>query len=915
MSVRGWLGLAFAFFIFLAACEADVPTPTPVATPPVAQLPVLPTAPVEAVPSLQLPSDVRPTGESLTLRIDPSQPRFSGSVAIDVVLQRAKKVLWLHGRDLRVSHVTVTPEGGAAIQATWAARDKSGVASLTLLTEAPSGKARIAIDYDAAFNAGLLGLYRTQQSGVSYAFTQFESIDARRAFPCFDEPGAKIPFSVSLLVPKDDVAVSNGPELDRVPGPDGTALVHFATTPPLPSYLVAFAVGPLDVVRAPDVPPTAVRAKPLPLRLFAAKGRGPELAFAAARAGKILTTLESYFGIAFPYDKLDLLAVPERRGAMENAGAITFEESGLLLDEKTASLPARQSFAYVVAHEAAHQWFGDLVTTAWWDDIWLNESFATWMGYKAVELWDPTLRASLSFSGDVHGSMAQDGLASARQIRQPIASTGDIENAFDSITYGKGGGVLAMFERWLGPEVFQRGVHDYLEAHKFGSATAADFVAALSAAAGKDVGTPLRTFLDQPGVPFLEEALSCDGKGGARVHVKQSRYLPIGSTGDARRTWQVPVCVRYGQKGATHEACALVTEPEADIPLDSCPDWAWPNAGGVGYYHLGLAKDDLKAIGKALPLLTPAEKIAYADSLEASLEKASTPMADVLAALPPLAADRDPEVESAASRIVQQARDWLYGDPLRPKIEAHIRHLFGPTATRLGWNAQKGEDSAQAKLRREVLFLLADVAEDPAVRAEAKRRGALYLGKDDKMHPEAVDPNLAYLSLAILGEDADSKTWETMLARLSNTDNPLSRSRLIGALSLARNPELAARARGLSLESGPLRHQEILATLGNQLIDPPLRDDAWVWLKTHFDELLAKVKDQDFGGIGLLGIAGGLCDEARATEAERLFAPRLGSIEGGARAGASTVENIRLCAAERGAQEASARAFFAKTAP
>ncbi|HLK45193.1 MAG TPA: M1 family metallopeptidase, partial [Acidimicrobiales bacterium] len=343
----------------------------------------------------------------------------------------------------------------------------------------------------------------------------------------FDEPGFKIPFAVTLVVPSGDQAIANTPEVERSPAAAaGATRVRFAPTPPLPSYLVAFAVGPLDVVRAADVPPNPVRPKPLPLRGVAVKGRGGELAYALGHAGELLSMLETYFGVPYPFEKLDLLAVPQLSGAMENPGAVTFDEPLLLFDPKTAPLRQRLDYAMVVAHELSHQWFGDLVTMAWWDDTWLNESFAEWMGYKVAQQWEPALRADLDFAEGTQSAIGTDSLVSARQVRQPIASADDIENAFDDTTYKKGGAVISMFERWLGPEVFQKGVRAHMARHRFATASADDFLAALSDAAGRDVAAPYRTFLDQPGVPFVEAALVCDGGAPPRLHLRQSRFLP-----------------------------------------------------------------------------------------------------------------------------------------------------------------------------------------------------------------------------------------------------------------------------------------------------------------------------------------------------------------------------------------------------
>ena len=398
---------------------------------------------------------------------------------------------------------------------------------------------------------------------MPYAYTQFESIAARDAFPCFDEPGFKIPFDTTLVVPAGDEAVANTHEIERKTE-GGSLRVHFAPTLPLPSYLVAFAVGPLEIVPAPDVPPNAVRKRPLPLRGVTTKGHGKEIAYALAHAGEILAVLEQIFGIEYPYDKLDILAVPDKGGAMENPGAVTFADELLLFDEKTAPVWQKRAYASVVAHEFAHQWVGDLVTAAWWDDIWLNEAFATWIGSKAADTWDPKVEAKLELLEGIQGAIGADALVSARAIRQPIESNNDIENAFDSITYEKGGGVLSMFERWVGADTFQRGLHEYLSQHRFGNATADDFLSAESTASGKDVKTAFHTFLDQPGVPFVEAEVQC-GDGGPRLHLKQSRYLPLGSTGDPNKTWQIPVCARYQTGKDVKEACVLLADHEGDI--------------------------------------------------------------------------------------------------------------------------------------------------------------------------------------------------------------------------------------------------------------------------------------------------------------------------------------------------------------
>ena len=915
-------------------CGGPPPTTTASPTSTIAKPsdPALPASDDEAVPLVRLPSDVRPTGESLRLRIVPDEERFSGVVDIAVELSKARPTLWLHGRGLHATRVVVTHEGGAEQEARWEQKTETGVVAITPAKGgAPfaAGKAKLHIEYDAPFETSLKGLYRVKQTGRAYAFTQFEAIAARQAFPCFDEPGFKIPFSLTLVVPENAVAVANNPEASAPIASGGFKTVTFKTTPPLPSYLVAFAVGPLDVVDAPDVPPSAVRTRPLPLRGIAAKGRGAEMKYALAHTGEILATLEKYFGIEYPYEKLDILAVPDKGGAMENPGAITFREYLLLMDEKTAPIAQRRAFAGVMAHELAHMWFGDLVTMSWWDDTWLNEAFATWMGNKASDLWDPRNHAELGLLGGVQGAMGVDALVSARSIRQPVTTTHDIENAFDSITYQKGGGVLSMFERWLGAYAFQKGVRAYLAAHRFGNAGADDFLSALSEAASKDVKAPFHTFLDQPGVPFVETALECGAEGSARdgkekkstpprLRLTQSRYLPVGSSGDPNRTWQIPICARYGVgEGGKEikESCTLLTEREGTLTLDadSCPAWVLPNANGAGYFRFAMAPADLAALRKTnLAGLSTREKIAYGNGLRAAFNRATTPAKEIIVAEAPLAQDTHPEVANEPMGSVGLARDWLYGDPLHAKVEAYGRSLYDVAARRLGWEPTKGEDEDRTVLRQSMISFLAITGRDVGVRAEAKRRAHAYIGfkKDGAIHRDAVDANLAGLALAVAGEEADAAFFDAVLAHFTKTEDDALRGRLLGALGRARSPELAARARELAIDPR-MRVTEVAQTLAAQLDAPETREAAWQWMKDHYDALVERMSHHH-GGVQLIAMARVFCDESHAQDTETFFAKRIDGIDGGPRVLASTLEDVRLCAAKRKAQEPSVREMFGK---
>ncbi len=911
-------GIVRCIFIACGAVACASPAATPsAATALRASVPPTATpamAPAEPHPGLRLPGDVHPTAEAIALTIDPEREGFSGKVDIDVDLTQARQSLWLHARGLHVASASVTPDGAAPIAATWADEDDHGLGRLALSSVAPAGHARIHVEYEAPFTAGTQGLFRPKQAGVGYAFTQFEAIDARRAFPCFDEPGFKIPFTVTLDVPQGDEAVTNTPEVKRAPAPGGMVRVTFAQTRPLPSYLVAFAVGPLDIVKVPDVPPNAVRSRPLPLRGIATRGRGPELAYALAHAGEILSALEGYFGIEYPYEKMDVLAVPDMGGAMENAGAVTFEEDLVLFDPKTAPVSQRRGFAEVVAHEFAHQWFGDLVTMAWWDDTWLNESFAEWMGVKVADRWDPSLRSDLSLASGMQEAIGSDSLVNARQIHQPIASSDDIENAFDDATYQKGGSVIAMFERWLGADAFQRGVQRHLSQHRFGNATVDDFLGALSAAAGRDVATPYRTFLDQPGVPFIEAAVQCSG-GPPRLHLKQSRFLPLGSTGDASKQWQVPVCARYASgAGPTKEACALLTAPEGDLLLEgpTCPAWVFPNARGMGYYRFSLASKDLQNLRtRAISLLDTRERMALGNSLRAAFSRGTTPFGEVLQVATVLADDPDAHVAEEPAGFVGTAYEWLHADPVRPRIEAFTRKLLGPSLARLGWTKRKGEPETAVDLRSHVLGFLAEVGQHPGVRAEAKRRAAAYIGfgKDGAIHRDAVDENLAATALAVAAEDADPPMVDALMARYLEAQDDELRGTLLGSLSRVRDPALAARVLGLVLDDR-VKYTEMLVPLWGQFSAPETREAAWKWLKEHWDAVATRASAAMFSGVQLVSMPQVFCDEAHAGEVASFFEGRAAKVEGGPRVLAKTLEEIHLCIARRSSAEADARRFF-----
>jgi len=855
--------------------------------------------PVDAgpVPEGKLPEGVRPTRYRLSLEVIPSRDTFTGTAMITVELDGPTRVIWMHGQHLDVRSVYAT-HATTRIEGTWEEQTSDGVAKVELREALPAGRSTLHFEYVASFDTPLRGLYRVTAGGAMYAFTQFESISARLAFPCFDEPRFKTPFDLTLTVLAEHFAAANTPVDRAIALPDGLQRISFLPTPALPTYLVALAVGPFDVVTGAAIPPNEHRPFPIPLRGIAARGRGPLLQYALGHAAEHIEALERYFGMPYPYRKLDLVAVPDfAAGAMENVGLITFREWLLLLDDERATEGQRRAFAYVMAHELAHQWFGNLVTMPWWDDIWLNEAFATWMGNKVVHELHPEYRSNLAAVAYAQRAMELDSLTSARSIRQPVGSNHDIKNAFDMITYQKGGAVLSMFEHWMGEETFREGIRLYLSRHQGGTATSDDLLAALDEASQEDVTSPFLTFLTQPGVPLLRSVgdAPCDS-GVKRLSLVQERYLPLGSTGSPHATWEIPLCIRH----ANGTTCEHLRGSEARIELPGCPEWWMPNDRGAGYFRFSMSSRDWAALRrKGFATLSDTGKQAVADSLYADFARGSLEAEDLLAWFPRFVATPLRQVSSSPISTLQLMMADASSPDTRPNIVAYTKQLYAGLYRRLGWRA-KPEDSSDTKLlRATVLELMVMDVRDRKARVRAAKLGRTYLGYGTEPMPDAVDPQLVELALATAVQEGDGALFDELLARLAASNDSTLRGRILAALGHAEDPALAERALELSLDSR-LRRNEAPQVLAVQLRNRRTRDRAWAWLKEHFDAFAERVGNTQAGSAPWYAAA--LCTAEAADDVQAFFEPRVSALAGGPRNLAGAVEAIRLCAARADAQ-------------
>ena len=848
----------------------------------------------EAVPTLRLPSGARPTHYAVTLTIVPGAEKAAGDIAIDVVLERRQAVLWLNATTLAISRVEV--DGNDTHARILTADDQ--FVGLAFERPLAAGAHRIVLAFEAEQSRNSTrGIFTLEDGGAWYTMTQFEATSARRAFPCFDEPGFKAPWQITLRVPRELVAASNAPIVGERALDERMKEVRFGETRPLPSYLVAFAVGPFEIVDAGHVGPART-----PLRIIVPRGHRRDAAFAAQALPDFLAWQERWFGSDYPFAKLDHVAIPLGvRFAMENAGLITYGAS-ILVAPGSATAAFRHALANVGAHETAHQWFGDLVTMAWWDDVWLNEAFATWFAEKTVEAWRPGYEHGAGRVRARANAIEADSLASARRIRQPIATRGDIFNAFDAITYQKGATVIGMFEGWLGQDAFRRGVQGYLAQHRYANATAGDFLDALAAASGKPVAQSFGTFLDQNGVPQVRVDLDC-ATHPATLVLSQHRHVPAGVPAGSQR-WDVPVCVRYGGNRASRETCTLLTQAHAALSLegDRCPAFVVANAGGRGYYvpeYGGALLARLKAHPRTL---TTPELASLVYDLQPLLRAGAVDVAQVLDWIRAAAASRERSVVAAAIGVASFVRDSAVSEGSRPRFDRFVERTFGPRARALGFVARRGESDDDALLRSALLRFAG--AEDARLTRDARRLALAWM-----RDPGSVDPALVDTALYVAARNGDASLFDAMMKTLRAARDSLDRRNLLVALLSFRDPVLEQRGLDLLLDPAiDVRESATALSLATEIA--PRDRTAYDFIASHLDALAARV-DKDASG-GWPRYAGALCSSADRVAVEAFWQPRVARYEGAARNLALALESIDACVRLRGREQAQADAYLAR---
>ncbi|MBM3777288.1 MAG: M1 family peptidase [Acidimicrobiia bacterium] len=842
----------------------------------------------------RLPDLVVPEHYTLWFAPDFTTDTFRGTDRIEARLTRPSAAVTLHALDITFSSVAITADGRT--QAASVRLDEAQQTATLQVAEAmPAGPITIDITFSGVLNDKLRGFYLSTANGRKYAVTQMEPTDARRAFPCFDEPALKATFDISVTAPAGDTVISNGALLSDEPGPDpGTHTLRFARTPKMSTYLVAMLVG--------DFVCRAGTADGVDVRVCATPDKQGLTGFALEAALYELRFFNEYFGIPYPFGKLDIVGVPDfAAGAMENAGAITFRESRLLADPARASLGTRKTVASIVSHEIAHQWFGNLVTMRWWDDIWLNEGFATWLANKPLQQWRPDWDTHLDDAQDTDGALSTDSLQATRAIRASANTPADIGQVFDAIAYEKAAAVIRMVERFVGEEAFRGAVISYLRRHAYGNATGEDFWNEVAAVAGKPVADIMASFVTQIGAPVLEVATACTA-AATTLTLRQSRFTSApGAPTPAPQIWSIPVCVRSAHRADA--TCRVIAKPEETVSVPGCGAPVFVNPHSVGYYISEYAPDAARALARDPDLtLTTAERLRLLGDEWALVRAGRHDIGVYLDVAAALADDEAPEVIGDIAGRLAYAMAYVARPDDRERLRAWIRTTFGPALDAMEFPGP-ADDSDQRQTRRATLVrLLGVTAGVEAVQARARELALRYLSD-----PSAMAPGLVSTVLQVAALSGDAALYERFQGRLRElTSVPEEYYRFLGTLSSFRDQALAGRTLEYAL-SDEVRSQDTAQLIAG-VMGSSSRDSAWTFVKQHWTRVSDKLGT--FQGLpGVVGSVGSFCSTDAAHEVRRFFQDH--PVPTAARTLSRALERIESCAALAERQAAPLSAWLA----
>ena len=823
----------------------------------------------------RLPDTAVPEHYQLSFAPDFPKNTFGGDETIRVRILKSTPTITLNSAEITFQTVTIAQDG--ATQTAKVTTDpKQEIATLSVEKPLSAGGASIHILYSGILNDKMRGLYLSKTAKWKYATTQFEATDARRAFPSFDEPDKKATFAVTAIVDQGDTAISNGRIISDKPGPgSGKHTIKFSTSPKMSSYLVALVVGDLECEEG--------GADGIPIRVCGTPDKKGMGQFALKAAEFTMQYYNQYFGIKYPYGKLDIVGMPDfSAGAMENVGCIISRDLILFVDPKNSSYFLQKAVAQAaIAHEMAHQWFGDLVTTKWWDDLWLNEGFATWMSFKPIEAYKPEWNLQEDAVQSAEQAMDEDSLNSTHPIHQDVKSPQEILELADSITYNKAAATLRMIEGYVTPEVFRKGINTYLAKYSYSNATSEDFWNTIAQVSNKPVDKIMAGFVQQPGVPLVSATSSCSG-ARTNLTLTQQRYfydLKLLDAGSSER-WNIPVCL----KTSAGEQCTMLNDKSTSASITGC-DPVFVSAGARGYYRSAYDPTNLRNLGEAAEQgLSAAERIRLVDDAWAQVRIGRLKVGDYMLLAEGLKNDPSRAVMDEISNQLRYTAEYLVNDADRDVYQAWLRKTFEPVGDKLSWTSGPN-DSEEVRAKRADLFnLVGDAGRDPKLVPVARDlvQGALQ--------GEAVDATLFYPASTIAACNGDAALYNAVVEHLKSTKSPEEYFRWLRMLGRFEDPALVRRSLEYSI-SDQVRSQDAPFLLGALMANAHNRETAWNFIREHWPQVEAKLTNFSTGSI--INSASQFCDAAKRDEVQQFFAQH--AIPGTDRTLKQSLESINLC--------------------
>ena len=818
-----------------------------------------------------LPETARPSKYRIKLQPDLKNFTFDGEQSVDLLILEATSTIVLNSIDLEISNTTLHANGTTLTSKSVTIDKDAETATLDFGETIQPGDARLEMVFTGGLNDKLMGFYRseyTSQDGETryLATTQFEPTDARRAFPCWDEPAKKATFEVTLVFSDEYQAVSNTPVVEEAfPGP-GLKSVRFAETPIMSTYLLVFIVGNLTSIKERADGGTTVGVWTTP-------GKEDQASFALDTSVKLLSYFNEYFGIPYPLPKLDHIAIPDfAAGAMENWGAVTYRETALLVDPDNSSAGTRQRVAEVIAHEMAHMWFGDLVTMEWWDDLWLNESFASWMGNKAVDWLFPEWEMWTQFVNmDTNRALSLDGLKNSHPIEQAVKNPAEVSQLFDAISYSKGASVIRMLENFLGEESFRKGLNRYLSSHMYDNARTEDLWSALETESGRPVTAIMDSWVKQMGYPVLQ--VESDRTGGqTTLSVTQERFVYDRLLGDGgpdsdsdNEVWRVPVSASQGREESTVTVMDG-RQTQIDVP-GSSDGWVKLNPLQTGFFRVNYSTEDWQRLVPAIESLElhATDRLGVQNDAYALSRAGLLPVTQFLSLAQAYKNEDDASVWSDLASNLRDIEQLISDEAIHPAYQGFAREIFGPAARKIGWEPKSGEGHLDALLRSTVLSQ-AGSYHDPDVTAQASERFQKYLQDRDTLAP-----NLRGVVFALAAQSGGKDVYDQIWGLEGETDLAEEKIRLLMSLTRFQRPELLNSTLADSL-SAKVRSQDSITLVAGVAANPKGRDLAWEFVKDNWAEFDRRYGGGGFGLMRLVSICSHFNSQEKADEVDSFFA-------------------------------------------